>query len=276
MRKNIIFDFADEIPSTNNKGIKVVEEKKLGIKLKKVQVLEDLNQYNKKGNYLSFEISSLDEKIISNNKIKYICKQIKDMISNLNLKENPHVLMVGLGNDDFSSDALGPETIKKINANSYLNDVQNRVSCIIPGVMKTTGLESASIIKSLVKQFKFDLVIVFDSLATRSVDRLFKVIQITDTEIIPGSGIKNFRKSLNSKYLGVPLIAVGVSMAIMYSSIIEIVLDHIHIQSDLEKEHKSFLIEQLKNNLVLTSKDTEFRVKNISINLSNIFNHLFN
>ena len=276
MRKNIIFDFADEIPSTNNKGIKVVEEKKLGIKLKKVQVLEDLNQYNKKGNYLSFEISSLDEKIISNNKIKYICKQIKDMISNLNLKENPHVLMVGLGNDDFSSDALGPETIKKINANSYLNDVQNRVSCIIPGVMKTTGLESASIIKSLVKQFKFDLVIVFDSLATRSVDRLFKVIQITDTEIIPGSGIKNFRKSLNSKYLGVPLIAVGVSMAIMYSSIIEIVLDHIHIQSDLEKEHKSFLIDQLKNNLVLTSKDTEFRVKNISINLSNIFNHLFN
>ena len=276
MRKNIIFDFADEIPSTNNKGIKVDEEKKLGIKLKKVQVLEDLNQYNKKGNYLSFEISSLDEKIISNNKIKYICKQIKDMISNLNLKENPHVLMVGLGNDDFSSDALGPETIKKINANSYLNDVQNRVSCIIPGVMKTTGLESASIIKSLVKQFKFDLVIVFDSLATRSVDRLFKVIQITDTEIIPGSGIKNFRKSLNAKYLGVPLIAVGVSMAIMYSSIIEIVLDHIHIQSDLEKEHKSFLIEQLKNNLVLTSKDTEFRVKNISINLSNIFNHLFN
>ena len=276
MRKNIIFDFADEIPSTNNKGIKVVEERKLGIKLKKVQVLEDLNQYNKKGNYLSFEISSLDEKIISNNKIKYICKQIKDMISNLNLKENPHVLMVGLGNDDFSSDALGPETIKKINANSYLNDVQNRVSCIIPGVMKTTGLESASIIKSLVKQFKFDLVIVFDSLATRSVDRLFKVIQITDTEIIPGSGIKNFRKSINAKYLGVPLIAVGVSMAIMYSSIIEIVLDHIHIQSDLEKEHKSFLIEQLKNNLVLTSKDTEFRVKNISINLSNIFNHLFN
>ena len=276
MRKNIIFDFADEIPSTNNKGIKVVEEKKLGIKLKKVQVLEDLNQYNKKGNYLSFEISSLDEKIISNNKIKYICKQIKDMISNLNLKENPHVLMVGLGNDDFSSDALGPETIKKINANSYLNDVQNRVSCIIPGVMKTTGLESASIIKSLVKQFKFDLVIVFDSLATRSVDRLFKVIQITDTEIIPGSGIKNFRKSLNAKYLGVPLIAGGVSMAIMYSSIIEIVLDHIHIQSDLEKEHKSFLIDQLKNNLVLTSKDTEFRVKNISINLSNIFNHLFN
>jgi len=276
MRKNIIFDFADEIPNTQESKIAISEEKKMGMKIKKVQVLEDLNQYNKKGNYLSFEISTLDEKILSKNKIKYISKLIKEMINNLNIKENPHVLMVGLGNDDFSSDALGPETIKKINANSYLNDVENRISCIIPGVMKTTGLESASIIKSLVKQFKFDLVIVFDSLATRSVDRLFKVIQLTDTEIIPGSGIKNFRKSLNSKYLGVPLIAVGVSMAIMYSSIVEIILDHIHIESDLEREHKIFLLDQLQNNLVLTSKDTEYRVKNISINLANIFNYLFN
>lgn len=276
MRKNIIFDFADEIPNTQESKIAISEEKKMGMKIKKVQVLEDLNQYNKKGNYLSFEISTLDEKILSKNKIKYISKLVKEMINNLNIKENPHVLMVGLGNDDFSSDALGPETIKKINANSYLNDVENRISCIIPGVMKTTGLESASIIKSLVKQFKFDLVIVFDSLATRSVDRLFKVIQLTDTEIIPGSGIKNFRKSLNSKYLGVPLIAVGVSMAIMYSSIVEIILDHIHIESDLEREHKIFLLDQLQNNLVLTSKDTEYRVKNISINLANIFNYLFN
>ena len=199
MRKNIIFDFADEIPNTQESKIAISEEKKMGMKIKKVQVLEDLNQYNKKGNYLSFEISTLDEKILSKNKIKYISKLVKEMINNLNIKENPHVLMVGLGNDDFSSDALGPETIKKINANSYLNDVENRISCIIPGVMKTTGLESASIIKSLVKQFKFDLVIVFDSLATRSVDRLFKVIQLTDTEIIPGSGIKNFRKSFGNK-----------------------------------------------------------------------------
>ena len=95
--------------------------------------------------------------------------------------------------------------------------------------MKTTGLESASIIKSLVDKFHFDLVIVFDSLATRNIDRLFKVIQVTDTEIIPGSGIKNFRKSLNSKYLGVPLIAIGVSMAIMYQTIVENILSRIEL-----------------------------------------------
>ena len=36
--------------------------------------------------------------------------------------------MVGLGNDDFSSDALGPETIKRINANSYLEDHNNALA----------------------------------------------------------------------------------------------------------------------------------------------------
>ena len=52
MRKNTIFDFADEIPNSLDRGINIIEEKKLGIKTKKVQVLKDLNQYNKKGNYL--------------------------------------------------------------------------------------------------------------------------------------------------------------------------------------------------------------------------------
>ena len=104
---------------------------------------------------------------------------ISCLLNELKVKKNPHILMVGLGNNDFSSDALGPLTIKKINANSYVYNVNNKISCIIPGVMKMTGLESASIIKSLVNEFGFDLVIVFDALATKNVDRLFKVIQVT-------------------------------------------------------------------------------------------------
>ena len=123
-------------------------------------------------------------------------------------------------------------------------------------------------------KFHFDLVIVFDSLATRNIDRLFKVIQVTDTEIIPGSGIKNFRKSLNSKYLGVPLIAIGVSMAIMYQTIVENILSRIEYHK-VNKINKDYFINQLNNDLILTSKDSELRVKNISLNLSKIFNYIF-
>lgn len=274
MNNKFQYDFADEAPYENNDDIKIEEISHRGIKIKKVEVLNN-NFYHEKGNYISFEIDNIDEEKISHKKIKLIVEEIKKLIVKLKVKKNPHVLMVGLGNDDFASDALGPETIKRINANSYLKDEGNKISCIIPGVMKTTGLESASIIKSLVDKFKFDLIIVFDSLATRNINRLFKVIQITDTQLIPGSGIKNFRKSFNSKYLGVPLIAVGVSMAITYENIIEDLLMHIDYKKHLSDENKKYLMKQLENDIVLTSKDSELRVKNIGLNLSNIFNALF-
>ena len=138
-----------------------------------------------------------------------------------------------------------------------------------------TGLESASIIKSLVNEFNFDLVVVFDALATRNIDRLFHVIQITDTQIIPGSGINNFRKSLNREYLGVPLIAVGVSMVINYNSIVESVIDEFPNIDLLSKKEKLNLNNHLSKDLVLTSKDNEEKVDYISLNLSKIFNKLF-
>lgn len=271
----MIYDFADEAPHKENSDFHLVEEDYRGLKIKKIKVYKDINKTHRKGNYLSFEIFDLDEKKLTKFKLNKIIPPLMELIENMGIKKNSHVLMVGLGNDDFSSDALGPETIKKINANSYIKHLNNKISCIIPGVMKTTGLESASIIKSLVNEFHFDLVVVFDSLTTTNPNRLFKVIQVTDTEIIPGSGINNFRQSLNKNYLGVPLIAVGVSMAILYSTIVENILTHIDYPKSLSKTNKKYLVEQLNNQLILTSKDSEIKVKIISNNLSLIFNLLF-
>lgn len=274
MKKDNYYDFADEAPYSNDDKIEVITDYRRGYRMKKVIVKQDYN-YNKRGTYYSFEIDEIDNKEVSDKKIELIKNNLIEMMKELKIKKNPHVLMVGLGNDEFSSDAFGPQTIKNINANSYLSDVNSKVSCLIPGVMKTTGLESAMIIKSLVDKFKFDLVVVFDSLTTKNINRLFKVIQITDTEIIPGAGIKNFRKSLNSTYLGVPLIAVGVSMAICYSSIIEDVLTHIDGVLKVNKENKKYLLNNLNSHLVLTGKDSEIKVKCISKNVAKIFNSIF-
>jgi len=101
------------------------------------------------------------------------------------------------------------------------------------------------------------------------------VIQVTDTQIIPGSGIKNFRKSFNKEYLGTPIIAIGVSMAITYETIVESILEHVEYVKNLSNQNKKYLLSQLDNEMVLTSKDTELRVKNIGMNLSLIFNSLF-
>ena len=52
--------------------------------------------------------------------------------------------------------------------------------------------------------------VVVDALAARDINRLGRTIQISDTGIVPGSGVQNRRKELSVHTLGVPVIAIGV------------------------------------------------------------------
>ena len=53
-------------------------------------------------------------------------------------------------------------------------------------------------------------VIAVDALASRSLSRVCRTVQIADTGIVPGAGVGNARAALNRETLGVPVIAVGV------------------------------------------------------------------
>ena len=77
------------------------------------------------------------------------------------------------------------------------------------GVLGTTGVESAEIVRSVVGSTKPDRVIVVDALAAGSADRLCRVVQVTDAGIVPGSGVGNSRAAFSAKTLGVPVVAVG-------------------------------------------------------------------
>ena len=50
-------------------------------------------------------------------------------------------------------------------------------------------METAEIIKGVIKVTEPDIVIVIDALAARSTRRLNRTVQITDTGIHPGSGV---------------------------------------------------------------------------------------
>ena len=67
------------------------------------------------------------------------------------------------------------------------------VSALVPGVLGTTGVESAEIVQSVVEATRPDRVVVVDALAAGSADRLCRVIQVTDAGIVPGSGVGNSR-----------------------------------------------------------------------------------
>ena len=60
--------------------------------------------------------------------------------------------------------------------------------------MGTTGIETSDILINIIEVVKPDFVIVIDALASDSIDRVCKTIQISNTGIAPGSGIGNKRK----------------------------------------------------------------------------------
>ena len=69
-------------------------------------------------------------------------------------------------------------------------------------------------LESIVNTIKPEVVIVIDALCSNEKQRLFKTIQFTNKGISPGSGVKNERKELSEKTLGIPVIAIGIPTVI--------------------------------------------------------------
>ncbi len=139
----------------------------------------------------------------------------------------PRILIVGLGNQYLTSDAIGPRTIRDIRVSHYM-DIEDclqsgyyDISALAPGVMVQTGMESSDIIKAIVKNQNIDLVIAIDALCARDYHKLCRVIQINNVGIVPGSGIGNHRKEITKNSLGIDVIAVGVPTVIYASSIVQ-------------------------------------------------------
>ncbi len=157
---------------------------------------------------------------------------------------------MGLGNDYSTADALGPLTIGHVLVTKHLflyEDVKGfrPVSAVNSGVMGRTGIETSDIILGLVNQTKPDFVIVIDALASQSIERVNKTIQMTDTGIHPGSGIGNKRKEISKKTIGVPVIAVGVPTVVSAVIIVSDTINYMHKHYTYNKENKDNPINKL-------------------------------
>ena len=142
------------------------------------------------------------------------------------------VLVVGLGNQEVTSDSLGPQVLNNLRMTRHLNieeELQKKeakgnasfsISGIVPGVMAQTGMETAEIIRGIVEETKPEALLVVDALAARSVSRLGTTIQLSNTGISPGSGVGNHRHSLTEESLGIPVIAIGVPTVVAAAAIV--------------------------------------------------------
>lgn len=149
-------------------------------------------------------------------------RAIAEMIRrSVDMRTFQSVLIAALGNEEITPDALGPQTARYILITRHLKEQGNDLFSTLrstalcrPGVLGTSGIESAAQIQSLCERLRPDCVIAIDALAGCDVSRLCRTVQVSGSGIAPGSGVGNDRASLNRESLGVPVIAIGVPTVI--------------------------------------------------------------
>lgn len=205
----------------------------------------------------------------------------------IDLDKEQSILVVGLGNQAVTADSLGPHVVENLHMTRHIireyglkstgQEKLHRTSGIIPGVMAQTGMETSEIVQGVVAETKPDLVIAVDALAARSVRRLNRTIQITDTGITPGSGVGNHRNGLTEENLKVKVIGIGVPTVVDAATIVHDSMAHLLEALD-ESEQKEFLEEMISPHLYsmfVTPKDVDETVKYLSFTISEGLNMAF-
>lgn len=131
------------------------------------------------------------------------------------------VLVVGLGNRAVTPDAIGPRSLEQLLVTRHLGlqlpDLFGQLrscSAFAPGVLGSTGIESAQLVLGALRASGAAAMIVVDALAACEEKRLCTTVQLADTGIVPGSGIGNRRAAFDRQTMGVPVVAVGVPTVI--------------------------------------------------------------
>lgn len=238
IRTDLAIDYVED--KVKLKGVKHKTENIGGIIVTNVE-LDDNNSLNKKkGKYVTLEFEDVTDSTNANKVCDTLTAVLKRM---LKINKDSLGLVVGLGNNHSTPDSLGPLVVNNIVVTNHLyllnelSDNYSRICAINPGVMGKTGIETSDIIESVVKKIKPDYLIVIDSLASKSIERLNKTIQITDTGIHPGSGIGNKRKEISFETLGIPVMAIGVPTVVDATVIVSDTINFIYKNYAFNKEY---------------------------------------
>ncbi len=252
------------------------------------------------GTYLTLDVPDMEKRDEGYHEevSKELGNQLRMMIEKMcpEKKEKASVLVVGLGNMQVTPDSLGPRVVDNLQMTrhfltEYGGDFCEKnglpvLSGIVPGVMAQTGMETAEIVKGVVRETRPDMVLAIDALAARNVRRLASTIQLTDTGIHPGSGVGNNRHSMTRETIGVPVAALGIPTVVGAAAIVHGTVDALirtlsmsedtvnygkYIE-ELDAESQYELIRELMEPefgpMYVTPQDIDERVKELSFTVS--------
>ncbi len=238
IRTDLAMEAKDSLTRTpeESEGIKVEESTFHNLKKTVVHILTENASSSigkPKGTYVTLESPQMAEDDFSTQQeiseaLAFCLKEFCPVRQNYQSPKS--ILVVGLGNRNVTADSLGPSVVdhldisrhlfREFGQSAFLEPTPFLISGIVPGVMAQTGMESLEIIQGIVSVSQPSLCIIIDALAARSIKRLNRTIQISDTGIHPGSGVGNHRNAISKETLGIPVLSLGIPTVVDAATIV--------------------------------------------------------
>ncbi len=199
----------------------------------------------KEGIYITIEFEDVTDHDNFIHVKKVFSKKLSFLLEKAGIKKEDLGLIIGLGNEKSTPDSLGPLSIQKVLVTNplylygELSSGYRRVCAISPGVMGETGIETSDLIQHVIACCNPNFVLVIDALASSSIERVNKTIQMTDTGIAPGSGIGNKRKEISQELFGIPVIAIGIPTVVDAITIVSDTIKYMQKQYTYSKQNQN-------------------------------------
>jgi len=243
-RTDLAIETVREQPSGGVPGVQVEEEHADGTEITRVHVTSAAGEAvvgKPVGTYITIDAPDLRRRdtAVAERVARLLAAELGAL---LRLSEDSQVFVVGLGNWNATPDALGPKVVSQLLITRHLGEQvpanfagqMRSVAALAPGVLGLTGIETGEIIRGIVERISPSVVIAVDALASRSIARILRTIQLADTGIHPGSGVGNHRAGIDQASLGIPVIAIGVPTVVHAATIaadtIELLAAHLRTE----------------------------------------------
>ena len=252
--------------TTRLSGVKATKQRSEGYPVTRVDILDERGEKalgKPRGTYRTIDLTAFWQRKSDffERAVRAVGGQLKEL-----LPGEGTVLVIGLGNGAMTPDAVGPLAADNVLVTRHLIAAMPKhfagfrpVAVFRTGVLGTTGVESAEAVRGLVAQVEPSLVIAVDALASRRVGRVCTTVQLSDTGIIPGSGVGNHRSALNQETLGVPVFAIGVPTVVDSATLAADLLEESGI-----RDYDGEALQKSRQNLMVTPRDIDQQVRDLS------------
>lgn len=247
-------------------GVRSRERKSDGYPVTKVEILDERGEAalgRPVGTYLTVDLRSYwrrDPDFFAR-AVRATGRALKSLLP----PDSGSALVIGLGNADMTPDSVGPLAAESVLVTRHLISSLPRqfagfrpVAVSRPGVLGTTGIETAEAVRGLAEKIRPSVAIAIDAMASRRRARLCATVQLSNTGILPGSGVGNRRAALNRETLGIPTLAIGVPT----------VVDAVTLAADLLEENGHDIDETALRNghdgLTVTPRDIDAQVRDLA------------